>query len=194
MKQTSLGKAAVAISTFACAALLSFCWSDQRGASLSIESAQARVGRPATPVSAAGVARRQNRRATYDYGYDPDRVITVPAGHVAFSTIPAGAVAVGTAAAVAATSPWGGVGTGPYYRGYYGGGPYVGPEPYVGTGIGALAARANAARAAYYGGGPVETKPYYLPRAYVGGGPWYGTSASRAIFGYPHKKKRRNFN
>ena len=33
------------------------------GLSLSIESAQARVGRPLTPVSVAGVARRQTRRA-----------------------------------------------------------------------------------------------------------------------------------
>ena len=30
---------------------------------LSIQSAEARVGRPATPVSVAGVARRQTRRA-----------------------------------------------------------------------------------------------------------------------------------
>jgi len=34
--------------TFACAALLSFSWSEQRGVSLSIESAQARIGRPLT--------------------------------------------------------------------------------------------------------------------------------------------------
>ena len=32
------------------------------GVSLSIESAQARVGRPATPMSVAGVARRTTRR------------------------------------------------------------------------------------------------------------------------------------
>ncbi len=56
---------AIAISTFAGASLLSFGWSEQGGISLSVESAQARVGRPLTPVSVAGVARRQTRRAIY---------------------------------------------------------------------------------------------------------------------------------
>lgn len=125
MKQMSLSKAAIATSAFACAALFSFGWSEQTGVSLSIESAQARVGRPLTPVSVAGVARRQDRRAAYGAG-------VVGAGV-------AGAAAVGTAAAVAATQPWG-WGGGPYAgTGYYGG------RPYVGTG-------ALGARAAYYGG------------------------------------------
>ena len=35
------------------------------GVSLSIESAQARVGRPATPMSVAGVARRTTRRTRH---------------------------------------------------------------------------------------------------------------------------------
>jgi len=56
---------AIAASTFACASLFSFGWSEQDGISLSVESAQARVGRPGTPVSVAGVARRQTRRAVY---------------------------------------------------------------------------------------------------------------------------------
>jgi hypothetical protein len=68
MRQLSLGKIAIATTTFACTALLSFGWSEQRGVSLSIESAQARVGRPLTPVSVAGVARRQYRRGAYGYG------------------------------------------------------------------------------------------------------------------------------
>jgi hypothetical protein len=81
MKQMSLTTIAVGASTFACAALLSFGWSEQRGVSLSVEDAQARVGRPLTPVSVAGVARRQNRRAAYGaagaaemarYGYGPN--------------------------------------------------------------------------------------------------------------------------
>ena len=38
-------------------------WSQDRGLALSVQSAEARVGRPATPVSVAGVARRQTRRA-----------------------------------------------------------------------------------------------------------------------------------
>ena len=72
MNQMRLRKLAIAGSTFACAVLLSFSWSEQRGVSLSVESAQARVGRPLTPVSVAGVARRQNRRAAYGYGYYGD--------------------------------------------------------------------------------------------------------------------------
>lgn len=61
----SLSTAAIATSVFTCAALLSFGWSQQGGLSISIESAQARVGRPLTPVSVAGVARRHTRRAIY---------------------------------------------------------------------------------------------------------------------------------
>jgi len=62
MKQ-STKNITLAASAFAFAALFSFGWSEQSGISLSIESAQARVGRPLTPVSVAGVARRQYRRA-----------------------------------------------------------------------------------------------------------------------------------
>jgi hypothetical protein len=94
MRQLSLGKITIATATFACTALLSFGWSEQRGVSLSIESAQARVGRPLTPVSVAGVARRQYRRGAYGYGAG-----VVGAG------LAAGAI--GTAAVAAATSPWG---------------------------------------------------------------------------------------
>jgi hypothetical protein len=56
---------AIATSTVACATLLSFGWSEQGGVWLSVESAQARVGRPLTPMSGAGVARRTTRRAVY---------------------------------------------------------------------------------------------------------------------------------
>src|ERR1700732_988527 len=111
MKQMSLAKIAIATTTFACTALLSFGWSEQRGASLSIESAQARVGRPFTPVSVAGVARRQYRRGAYGYGAG-----VVGAG------LAAGAI--GTAA-VAASSPWG-------YRATYGYGPGISTVGYYG--------------------------------------------------------------
>jgi hypothetical protein len=47
MKQVT--KTALAAFSFACAALFSFAWSEQGGISLSVESAQARVGRPLTP-------------------------------------------------------------------------------------------------------------------------------------------------
>src|SRR6476646_9377541 len=108
MRKISLTKIAIAVSTFACAGLLSVEWSAQRGVSLSIESAQARVGRPLTPVSVAGVARRQNRRAAYGYG----------AGVVGAGVA---AAAIGTAAA--ATSPWAGGYPGGYYGAYAGGYP-----------------------------------------------------------------------
>lgn len=120
MKQIYLRKAAIATATFACAALFSFSWSERAGVSLSIESAEARVGRPLTPVSVAGVARRQTRRAVYGTG-------VVGAGVV-------GAAAVGTAAAVAA-QPWGS--TYAYsggYGNYYGDGAYCTPGTYYVTG------------------------------------------------------------
>jgi hypothetical protein len=60
-----ISESALAIAAFACSAIFSFGWSEQGGVSLSVESAQARVGRPLTPVSVAGVARRQTRRAVY---------------------------------------------------------------------------------------------------------------------------------
>ena len=110
-------KTTLAVSAFALAAVFSFSWSEQDGISLSVESAQARVGRPLTPLSGAGVARRQYRRSVYGTG-------VVGAGVV-------GAAAIGTAAAVAATAPYyGGAGYyagDRYYRGarYYTGGPYA---------------------------------------------------------------------
>ena len=194
MKQMSATTIAIAASTFGCAALLSLNWSEQRGISLSVESAQARVGRPLTPVSVAGVARRQNRRAVYGAGV----------GAAAVGT----AAAIGTAGAVAATSPnwgWGGnpyqtgagyYAGGPYYGGgirganaaYYGGGPnnrgglvggddsgtYAGGTYYGGA--------VRGARAAYYGGGGypsaagISTTPHYAVKAYYAGGPWYNYS------------------
>jgi hypothetical protein len=92
MKQPSLGKVALAVSVFACATMLSFDWTEQKGASLSIERAQAQMGDPYTP----GVARRQARRTA--------------AGAAA---VGAGVVAAGASAAYYA-------GGGPYA--YYGGG------------------------------------------------------------------------
>jgi hypothetical protein len=141
MKQMSLTTIAIGASTFACAALLSFNWSEQGGISPSIESAQARVGRPLTPMSVAGVARRQTRRAAYGYGAG-----VVGAG------LAAGAI--GTAA-VAAASPYG----------YYGGGPYVG------TGWGNYGGYPGG----YYGGyanrSYVTGRPTLFPR-YYGGWNW----------------------
>jgi hypothetical protein len=111
MKQPSLRKAALAVSVFTCATMLSFDWSEQRGASLSIERAQAQTVDPLTPAPAPGVTRRQARRAA------------------------AGAAAVGAGAAAAgATAAY--YGGGPYA--YYGDNvPYAyqgrgGPNAYYG--------------------------------------------------------------
>lgn len=158
MKQMSPMTAVIAASTFACAALLSFNWSERGGVSLSVENAQARVGRPLTPVSVAGVARRQNRRAAYGYG----------AGALG-AGLAGGAIG---AAAIAATSPYG----------YYGRGPYVGTgwSNYDGYGTGgyygAYAAAGYPGGYAGYPGGYanrsyVTERPTLFPR-YFGGDGW----------------------
>jgi hypothetical protein len=53
MTPTNLRNVAIAISTFACAVLLSSDWSVQGGISLSIGSAQAQIGRPSPSQSVA---------------------------------------------------------------------------------------------------------------------------------------------
>ena len=134
----ALKRTAIATSTVACAALLSFSWSEQRGVSLGIESAQARIGRPLTPMSVAGVARRQYRRAAYGYGAG-----VVGAG------LAAGAIG---AAAVAATSPYG----------YYGGGPYAG------TGWGYYGGYPGGYYGGYANRSYVTGRPTLFPRYYGG--------------------------
>src|SRR5260370_9846929 len=61
MTHISLRRALLVVAAIACAAG-SLDWSSD-GISFFIGSAQARVGRPLTPVSVAGVARRTTRRA-----------------------------------------------------------------------------------------------------------------------------------
>jgi hypothetical protein len=102
-----LKKATLAASALAIAATFSLGWSEQGGSSLSVESAQARVGRPLTPVSVAGVARRQARRGGYG---------------AAIAGAAVGAAAVGTAAAIAG-APYG-------YGAYHGNGAYQEGGPY----------------------------------------------------------------
>ena len=150
--QMSLRTFAIATSAFACATLLSFSWSEQRGVSLAVESAQARIGRPLTPMSVAGVARRQYRRGAYGYGAG-----VVGAG------LAAGAIG---AAAVAATSPYG----------YYGGGPYAGTGYYGGYGTGGYYGPYGGYPGGYYGGyanrSYVTGRPTLFPRYYGGGWNW----------------------
>lgn len=63
MKQISVKRAILAAAVLACGTFGSIEWSKDNGLSMSIETAKARVGRPGTPVSVAGVARRTTRRA-----------------------------------------------------------------------------------------------------------------------------------
>jgi hypothetical protein len=63
MKKISIGQTSLVIATLAFGTLASITWSPGSGPSVAVDSAQARVGRPLTPVSVAGVARRTTRRA-----------------------------------------------------------------------------------------------------------------------------------
>lgn len=68
-------RTAIATSTVACVALLSFSYSEQDGISLGVEIAEARVVRASPPISATGIARRQYRRSVYGgYGVFADAV------------------------------------------------------------------------------------------------------------------------
>ena len=137
----SLRTFAIATSAFACATLLSFGWSEQSGVSLSVESAQARIGRPGTPLSVAGVARRHYRRAAV------------------------GAAVVG--AGLAANAYYGGYGTGGYYStygGYPGGyyGAYAAGGAYPGGYYGGYANNGVYANRSY-----VTGRPTLIPRRYA---------------------------
>jgi hypothetical protein len=53
-----------------CAIPVSLHWSPAKGPHLSVDGAQARIGRPLTPFSVAGVNRRMYRRGAYGaYAY-----------------------------------------------------------------------------------------------------------------------------
>lgn len=65
MKSVSPKRIMLAAAVIACGVLASMQWTDGSGVTLSVDSAQARVGRPLTPVSVAGVARRTTRRNVY---------------------------------------------------------------------------------------------------------------------------------
>ena len=63
MKKVSLKRAFLIGAVVAGGVFCSVNWSQSDGFSVSANSAQARIGRPATPLSYAGVARRTTRRA-----------------------------------------------------------------------------------------------------------------------------------
>ncbi|WP_246563594.1 hypothetical protein [Bradyrhizobium liaoningense] len=186
MKQMRLRNLAIATSTFACAALLSFGWSEQRGVSLSIESAQARVGRPLTPVSVAGVARRQNRRAAYQY--DAAGIAGPMAVNYAGIASAAGTPVV--AAGTVGTGPYGGIG--PYEDRYgaprygnaarrYGANAYqYDSAGFAGPMAANYAGLASAAGTPVVAAGTVGTGPYGgIPAQSFSlqRGPWYGVDS-----------------
>ena len=132
MKQPSLGKAALAVSVFACATMLSFDGSEQKGGSLSIARAYAQMDEPAGPAITTRRSARRAGRATA-----------------------MGAAAVGAGAAATAA-------TAAYYAGggpaYGGGGPYAyygGNAPYAGSGP-----AYTGGAYAYYGGPGVWSQDY----------------------------------
>ena len=63
MKKMSMIGAILMGAAILCAAPISLHQSQDKGLSVSLDRAYARVGRPATPGSVAGVARRTTRRA-----------------------------------------------------------------------------------------------------------------------------------
>jgi len=63
MKLSALGL--VVATGLLCSAPVTIDWSPTKAPSLSVDTADARVGRPLTPMSVAGVNRRVHRRAYY---------------------------------------------------------------------------------------------------------------------------------
>src|SRR4029078_9425606 len=63
MRHIGLKRALLVAAVVVCGVSGSVGWSKNDGLLRSVDSAQARVGRPLTPVSVAGVARRTTRRA-----------------------------------------------------------------------------------------------------------------------------------
>jgi hypothetical protein len=79
MKKISAKRLILTAAVVACGICGSVSWSRNDGLSLSVESAQARVGRPLTPVSVAGVARRTTRRAVVGGAAVGAAVVVAPA-------------------------------------------------------------------------------------------------------------------
>ena len=65
MMKRSSALGLIAAAALCCAAPLSLHWSPANAPSVSVHTADARVGRPLTPMSVAGVNRRVHRRAYY---------------------------------------------------------------------------------------------------------------------------------
>jgi hypothetical protein len=63
MKKLAIVGATLICSTMLCAVPFSLQVSEETVVSMALDTAEARVGRPGTPASVAGVARRSTRRA-----------------------------------------------------------------------------------------------------------------------------------
>jgi hypothetical protein len=79
MKSMAKKRIVLAAAALVCGVLVSAQWSQGSGVTLSINSAEARVGRPLTPVSVAGVARRTTRRAVVGGAAVGAAVVVAPA-------------------------------------------------------------------------------------------------------------------
>ena len=69
MKKKSVIGAALVAAAVLCAAPISIHLSQDKGLTLSVDKARARIGRPLTPMSVAGVHRRHHRRYAYHGQY-----------------------------------------------------------------------------------------------------------------------------
>jgi len=111
----SPGRIVIAATTFACMTLVSLGWSEQRGVSLSVASAQAQTSHSHASKHMAAGSHRHGRRMVRGYGPNP---VAAGADLAAGAVNTAGALAfgaIGTAGAIAA-APFGG---GPYVAGGY---------------------------------------------------------------------------
>jgi hypothetical protein len=79
MKQVNAKRVLLVAAVVACGIFGSVNWSQKDGLSLSSDSAQARVGRPLTPVSGAGVARRTTHRHVHGAAAVGAAVVVAPA-------------------------------------------------------------------------------------------------------------------
>ena len=118
-------KITIAATAFACMTLLSFGWSEQRGVSLSIASAQAQTGHrdasrhvASRHVASRHVAAIPHRHWRHAYGYNPNPV-------AACANLAAGAVNTAGALAAGAIGTAGAIAGAPF-----GVGPYAGPSGY----------------------------------------------------------------
>jgi hypothetical protein len=129
MRKLGLLAVSVGATLIGTAVPVSFQWSPANVTLLAIDTAEAKVGRPLTPVSVAGANRRANRRA-----------YRAAAGVAAAGAVAAGAATTGAYYGQPAQDP---------YYGQPAPAPYSAPGPYY----------AEPAPAPYYGPGPAVVAP-----------------------------------